>query len=279
MTRREGSPEPSGNPLAGVLERLLARERGEQTRSHSDPEPAVPAPDRDAVVRTESPARRMLVVAGLGMDGGDAALRSAGLWATQLGRQPAVVELSWTASPNADEREATRGPASGTRVPVARIPCGPQRLKEESPEVVAAVVERLRRHESTANLLLVRTPGRYRMTLMRAAFLAGGMVVPLDDSDETLDAAFRISREALESFLELAIWPFATTPTALDRYLKMMLDFVKATPTPFDPARLDFGAALETLSTPPDEGFLTALLAPGSPAPPAELIQIDSMRL
>ena len=27
------------------------------------------------------------------------------------------------------------------------------------------------------------------------------------------------------------------------------------------------------------EGFLTALLAPGSPAPPAELIQIDSMRL
>jgi len=274
---REGPPEPSGNPLAGVLERLLARERGEQAPPNR--EASTPAPDRDGFVRAESSAGRMLVIAGLGKDGGDAALRSAGLWATQLGRRPAVVELSWSDPQTADERVETRGAASGTRVPVARIPCGPERLKEESPEVVAAVVERLRRHESTSNLLLVRTPGRYRMTLMRAAFLAGGMVVPLDDSDETLDAAFRISREALESFLELAIWPFAAAPTALDRYLKMMLDFLKARPTPFDPARLDFGAALESLSAPPDEGFLTALLAPGSPAPPAELIQIGSMRL
>jgi hypothetical protein len=277
LTRREGPPGPSGNALAGVLERLLARERGEPVPPDRDA--ATPAPASREVVRDDSSARRMLVIAGLGEDGGDAALRSAGLWATQFGRQPAVVELSWSDPPRSGEREGTRGSASGTRIPVARIPCGPERLKEESPEVVAAVVERLRRHESASNLLLVRTPGRYRMTLMRAAFLAGGMVVPLDDSDETLDAAFRISRETLESFLELAVWPFATTPTALDRYLRMMLDFLKVTPTPFDPTRLELAAVLETLSTPPEEGFLTALLAPGSPSPPDELIQIGSMRL
>jgi hypothetical protein len=272
----EGPSEPGGNPLAGVLERLLARERGEPAPPRRE---AATTARGEGVAPTGSSAGRMLVIAGLGTDGGDAALRSAGLWATQLGRRPAVVELSWSAPVEPGAREEVREPASGTRVPVARIPCGPERLKEEAPEVVAAVVERMRRHESASDLLLVRTPGRYRMTLMRAAFLAGGMIVPLDDSEATLDEAFRISREALESFLELSIWPFAAAPAALDRYLGMMLDFLKVRPTPFDPARLDFGAALETLSPPPEEGFLTALLAPGSPAPPAELIQIDSMRL
>lgn len=277
MTRDEEPSDPGGNPLAGVLERLLARERGEPSVRRREPTPAVHERDGDG---EPAPAeRRMLVIAGLGADGGDAALRSAGLWARQLGRRPAVVELSWSESARRDGAGETRGPVSETRIPVARISCGPERLKEEAPEVVAAVVDRLRRHEAAADLLLVRTPARFRMALMRAAFLAGGLVVPLDDSDATLDEAFRISREALESFLELPIWPFAAAPAILDRYVSMAQDFLKVTPTPFDPARLDFNAALDVLSVPPEEGFLTALLAPGSPAPPAELIQIGSMRL
>jgi hypothetical protein len=277
LTRDEGPSDAGGNPLAGVLERLLARERGEHSR-----QPRQSAPEeqgRDATEEPGSAERRMLVVAGLGADGGDAALRSAGLWAAQLGRRPAVVELSWSDPSRGKTGTQTHGPVSETRVPVARISCGPERLKEEAPEVVAAVVERLRRHEAASDLLLIRSPARYRMALMRAAFLAGGLVLPLDESDATLDEAFRISREALESFLELPIWPFAAAPTPLDRYLSMAQDFLKVTPTPFDPARLDLGAALEALAAPPEEGFLTALLAPGSPAPPAELIQIGSMRL
>jgi hypothetical protein len=270
---REGSPERGRNPLAGVLERLLARERGEAPGDpHERPPVEVPAPG-------PSRDRRLLVIAGLGVDAGGAALRSAGLWATRLGRHPAVFELGRSERRQSEGGESIRELPRGPRVPVARVPCGPERLKEEPPEVVLAVMERLRRHESASDLLLVRIPASHRMTLMRAAFLAGGLVLPLDDSDETLDAAFRISREALESFLELSIWPFATTPATLDRYLAMTLDFLKVRPTPFDPARLDLGNALETLSPAPEEGFLTALLAPGSPALPAELIQIDSMPL
>lgn len=277
MTRKHGPPEPTANPLAGVLDRLLARERGEQAAT--PPRTAQRPGRRDVAAAATPSARRMLVVAGIGADDGRAALRSAGQWAARLGLRPAVVELGWETAPAGEDPEQSSASRTGARIPVARIPCGPERLQEEPPEVVAALMERLRRHEAASDLLLVRTRGRFRMALMRAAFLAGGMVVPLDASDETLDDAFRVSREALESFLDLKVWPFAGDAKSLERYLDMMRDFLKARPVRFDPDGLDLGTVLRTLPEPPEEGFLTALLAPGSPAPPSELIQIDSMPL
>jgi hypothetical protein len=152
-------------------------------------------------------------------------------------------------------------------------------LRLEPPEVVAELLERLRRHEMASDLLLVRIPPRHRTVLMRAAFLAGRIIVPLDDSDRVLDEAFRLSREIVDSFLDLALWPFADRPQALERYMAMVRDFLGVRPQAFDADMDEAAALLDRLPGAPDEGFLTALVTPDEAAPPVQLLQTGFLSL
>jgi hypothetical protein len=127
---------------------------------------------------------------------------------------------------------------------------------------------------------VVRIPVRYRMTVARAAFLGGGLILPIDDSDRTLDEAFRLSREIVESFSGLTLWPFAPARAMLERYLAMARDFLRVEPVPLDRDGLELEPMLGSLPEPPGEGFAAALLTPGVAPPPApELLQLDSIRL
>jgi hypothetical protein len=221
----------------------------------------------------------MVTVAGMGRDEGTAALRSAARWLVEIGRSPAVLDLSCTDEPT--EREGQDGGLSpiGKRIPLARVPCGLDRLMGEPSEVLARLMEKLRSHETESDLLIVRIPVRYRMAVMRAAFLAGTLVIPIDETDAALDEAFRLSREVLESFLDLSLWPFSGNRAALGRYLGMMRDFLGVEPVPFDTDNLDLRTALEGLRPPPGEGYARALLAPDTPVLPAHVLHLDSMQV
>lgn len=286
MTRETGPPRPADHPLAGILDRLLARERGDDRHPRRAAARApVPSVAEVSAPRTVPNAmRRMLVIAGLGADEGRTALRAVAGWGLRNGKRPAALELACGApAPETDAPETDTPddrPAPDTpRLPLASLPSGPERLQVESPEVVAEVLERLRRYESASDLLLVRIPPRHRMVLMRAALLAGGIILPLDDSDSVLHEAFGLSREVMENFVDLALWPFSDRPQALERYLAMMQDFLGAHPRALD-ARMAEGAAfLDALPGAPEEGFLAALLAPDETPPPARLLQTGFLRL
>ena len=83
----------------------------------------------------------------------------------------------------------------------------------------------------------------------------------------------------LESFLEIAVWPFATEARAMERYLRMAREHDGARILPFDPGHRDLGAAFDGLREPPGEGFLVGLLAPEPATLPAGLLRIDSVAL
>ena len=103
--------EPGGNPLEGVLDHLLARERG------------VRAGQAGTRVETAPAAgRRMLVLAALGHDAGAGARAALARRAIDLGRRPAALDVACGQPPAA--ARATGGPA----IPLASIPCGPERL-------------------------------------------------------------------------------------------------------------------------------------------------------
>jgi hypothetical protein len=239
------------HPIEGVLDQLIARERG----------------TRPAKAPTHS--RRMLVLAALGPGEGAEARATIARQALQFGRRPAAIDIACEASP------LDAHGAAGHAIPLASIPCGPERLRGEPAEVVGALLQRLRRHEAAADLLIVRIPPVHRMALMRAAFLAGGLIVPLEDSHEVLHEALRLSREAAENFMELPVWPQARDAGTLDRYQAMTKDFLQRETKPFNAN----AEALENLNSAPEEGFLAAMLAAGSSKPPTRLLQLTSLTI
>lgn len=264
MKRDDEAAGTEANPLAGVLDRLLLREPGP---AHVD---ALP----DGAHFAAPSLRRVIVVASLGADGGGAAFRAACRWARHAGRRVAALDLDGDAGMG-DRADAPRPP--GEVVAIARVPAGPERIRAAPPAQQAAVLERLRRHEETAEVLVARVPPRPRLALMRAAFLAGGMIVPVDDSDGTISEAFAVSRESKESFLDLVLHPYARDREAMRRYLEIMRQFVGAEPRPIDFDVEDLTAFLSRLAPPPAGGFTTALLAPDTPAPPAGLLEIGTI--
>lgn len=272
---------PANHPLAGVLDRLLARERGSGVSRLQRPFKERPRPaERIAVEPGLEPARRrMLVIAGLGSDEGCDARRFAALWGLQNGRHPAALDIACGDGPFERQAGHDSARAAGPSVPLASIPCGLERLREEPSEGLAALLERLRRHETAADLLIVRISPRHKMALMRAAFLAGGLILPVENTYSVLYEAFQLSREALENFLDLALWPFPRDEAALLRYQSMMRDFLDVEPAPFEHAGESSSAPLDRLSPAPDEGFLVSLVDPETTAPPAQLMRVGALQL
>jgi hypothetical protein len=250
--------EPGGNPLEGVLDHLLARERGIRAGQA-----------RTRIERTPATGRRMLVLAALGHDAGLEARAALARQALDLGRRPAALDVACE-----QPAEADRGHGS-LAIPLASIPCGPERLRGEPAEVVGALMQRLRRHEAAADLLIIRIPPSCRMALMRAAFLSGGLVVPLENSPEVLHEALRLSREVTENFMDLPVWPHSRDAGSLERYQSMMREFLTTEALPLD---VD-NDALDDLNPPPEEGFLAAMLAADSAKPPPRLLQLTSLHL
>jgi len=269
--------ERDEHPLAGVLDRLLARERGALRPSaaavrHEESHPQATV---SAAAPVDPARRRTAVVAGLGEDGGLAAVKAMAAWAARGGRRPAVLDLG-SGEPTAQGASPWPGHAStaGRRIPLARIPRELERLRHEPAEVLSAIVERLHRHESDADLLIVRIPAAQRMVLMRAAFLAGGIVIPVDRAEGAPGKAFRLSREVSESFPDLPIWPAPLDRTALDRYLRMMRDFLRMAPQALDMESAEIEPFLQRLAAPPEEGFVAALLTPDTAPPPPEILEM-----
>ncbi len=214
----------------------------------------------------------MVTLAAIGPGEGCVAQRALARWAVRQGMDPAAVDIVC-----AEQEEASALAVS--RCPLASLPYGPERLKEEMPEVVAALLARLRKLEAEADLLIVRIPPSHRMTLMRAAFIAGGLVIPLEDSYDLLHEALRLSKEVMENFLDLPIWPYAADGAVLERYQAMVREFLGLEPRPFSLVEGESADALEQLSAAPQQGFLTALLTCDLADPPPELLRIGSLRL
>jgi len=284
LKRESSPPRPADHPLEGVLDRLLARERGEarppgrETAAGWAPRAAEGPESRGS----PHALRRMLVIAALGAEEGRAALRAAARWGFSEGRRPAALELGCgSLVPQGEAREARGDPLQpdAPRLPLACVPCGPERLGLEPPEIVAGLLERLRRHESASDLLLVRIPPRSRALLMQAAFLAGGLILPLDDSDAVLHEAFGLSLEVAETFVDLALWPFSERPRAVERYLAMMQEFQGVRPRSLDAELAEGSAFLDKLPGAPEEGFLPALLTSDPSPPPGQLLQTGFLQL
>lgn len=280
MTREPESAENHGNPLAGVLDRLLQRERGHPVAPPSGAEKSrTPAEYGRPAEAAVSRARRMLTVAALGVGQGDVALQSAGQWATVLGKLPSITDFCSREHRVSDCSGDEQTPIGDGRVSRASLPCAPERIRGLPVEVALAVFEELRRHESASDLLIVRIPVRERRTLMRATLLSGAVVVPLEESEADFHEAVEISREILRSFLEISIWPFSSSPRRMERYLATIHEQCSTRIVPFDPGHLDLATALDDLPDPPKEGFLSGLLAPRPTSLPAELLRIDSVTL
>lgn len=271
MTRRPGAGDAADNPLAGVLGRLLSRERGAGAQATAR---AGASDLRVAATGRASP--RVVVVAGVGEGGGSSALRWAAQWAVVLGRRPAVVDLFGGEGRGSGEAE-DGSTSCGESVPRARVPCDPDALKQQPTAAILDLLDRLRRHEAASDVLLVRIPATHRCWLMRAALLSGAVVVPVDDSDVGLHEAVDISREAIDNLPDVRLWPFSGSPEALDRYIAMLGEDVRDAPVPFDPGRLDLAAELPSLRIPPESGFVAALLVPGSDVLSPGILQLDSM--
>ena len=285
MSEERNTPGGTDNPLAGVLDRLLARERGYpdepsvSERSTAEPDDT-PQPEIAGPPGPDLPVqRRMLTIAGPGTGLGDSALHSAAQWAALLGRRPAITDLCCgDARPRSLDVDPAE-PPEGSRIPRARVPCELDRVRREPAEVVLALLDRLRRHELASDLSLVRIPIRQRRTLMRAAFLSGALVLPVEESEREFRETVEVAREVAESFIEISIWPFARSPRSLERFLAAVPQDVRSRATPFDPGRLDLNAGLDALRDPPGEGFLIGLLAPEPAVLPPDLLQVDFLQL
>jgi hypothetical protein len=221
----------------------------------------------------------MLTVAALGTDRGDAALRAAGQWALVLGRHPTFADLGGLEQGVPERPGDEPAPDGEGRVGRASLPCDPERIRALPVEIALAFFERLRRHESASDLLIVRIPVSERLALMRAAFLSGTVVVPFEESEADHHEAVRVSREILESFHEISVWPYASSPRGLERYLAAIGDRGGARIAPFGPENLDLAASIDGLREPPREGFLVGLLAPEPATLPSELLRMDSVVL
>jgi hypothetical protein len=221
----------------------------------------------------------MLTVAGLGADRGEAALRAAGQWALVLGRRPTFADLGGVGEESPERPGDEPLPDGEGRVGRASLPCNPERIRGLPVEIALAFFARLRRHETSSDLLIVRIPVRERLALMRAAFLSGSVVVPSEATDEGHREAVQVSREILESFHEISVWPHASDPRSLERFLAAVGEPSGARVVPFGPDHLDLAACLDRLRDPPDEGFLVGLLAPEPATLPPELLRMDSVVL
>ena len=91
--------------------------------------------------------------------------------------------------------------------------------------------------------------------------------------------ALEITREIVQSFLEVSVWPFSRSSRSVDRFLGEARDRSTTRIVPFDPGHLDLAAAIDGLRDSPEEGFLVGLLAPEPASLPAELLKLDSVRL
>ena len=274
MSRPGEEAEAGDHPLAGVLDRLLSRERGARS-----PAPAVSPLPVDP--RAEQGARRMLVVAGAGPDAGRHALAAIARWGLSAGRRIAIVDFDPAPPSATTDREAAAATEARTAIPLASIPCGLGALRGEDPATVTAVVERLRRHEAACDLLLVRIPFCERQALTKAAFLARGLVVPLDGGDCAVHAAFRLSRDLAESLPGISLVPFASDGAALDLYSTMVRDFLGVPAELIDTGATGSNEVLDSLAAPPAEGFLAALLADDAHgAPPCpRLLELGTLEV
>ena len=162
-------------------------------------------------------------------------------------------------------------------IPWARVPCGYERMRPEPREAIPGFLTRLRRHETAADLLIVRILPRPRMVLMRAALLGGGVVLPLDGSDEVRDEACRLSREVIENYVDLSLWPVTDDRRALERYRAALRDFPGARPCPLETS--SGPSVLDGLPGAPEEGFLPALLRLEDASPPPGPLHEDLLRL
>jgi hypothetical protein len=217
----------------------------------------------------------MIVVAGMGRDDGLAALRAAAQWAVLLARRVVVSDCF-----DAHEAHDTARTSPGIELslPRVRVCCTPERLALMRADVVATVLEQLRRHERTADLLLVRAPLRERLGLIRAAFLGRALVLPLDET--TVGDAIELACDLSRSLSDVALWPWSESPRLLRRYAEALhSELPGARALPFDPARLDLAPVLDGLPGPPEEGFLGALLLPAAADVPPELLRFDSLPL
>ncbi len=226
--------------------------------------------------------RRALVVAGLGSSAGSDALVPLARWALDAGRRPAAVDLSGgpRAGASGAADSAPVRPA-GPSIPLATIPAGLASLARETPACVAAVVDRLRRHECAADLLIVLVEASDRALLARAAFLAGGIVLPLAEGDKALHEAFCVSRDLLEVLPGVSLLPLPLgRGQALERYRGMMRDFLGTSVDALERTGAGLAEALGRLLPPPEEGFLPALIArdPVEPRHP-EMLEIGSLPL
>jgi hypothetical protein len=247
------------HPLEGVLDRLLTLERSGDRHEISHP------PD----------LRRMLVIAGMSPAADRHTLLQLAGWALEAGRVPALIDLA------AGERPvlAPEDGGSGTSIQAAVLPSVPERLQSERAEVLAAVLERLRKIELSSDLLLLRIPYSRRMMLMKAAFMAGGMVIPLEHQERTLAEAYRLTRETVRSFDNVEIWPLPLSEPALARYHSMTSDFLGIRPDQIDGARFRSPGLLELLPEPPGEGYTYTLLQERQDPPPADLLRIGTITI
>lgn len=283
MSGAPDSPATDGHPLAGVLDRLLARERGgiepaqRMRRTPTERSFAVkriePAPEIDAA------KRRMLVIAALGSDGGDSARRSIVRWALRQGRHPAALDIGCVEELQDPATLGDPDPVDGPRIPLVNLPSAPERLRDEPAELLVAMLDRLRRHEAASDLLVVRIAPRFRMALMRAVLLGGGLVVPLENTYEVLYEAFRLSREVLEGFLDLTVWPLARDRVALERYQALVREVMGEDLPTLEQTDESEGALLGRLAAAPAGGFLVSLVDPDTAGPPSQLLQTGSLQI
>ena len=211
----EREADRESHPLSGVLDRLIRRERG-------DP-PAAPKPSPAPAPAAEPSRRRVIVVAGLGPDRGAGAVVHLARSGAGRDLRVAVVDLAAEPIPATAERPVAS-------VPVASLPHGIEGLRLEPAETVRAVLERLRRLEAGCDLLVVRIPASAGRVLARAAFLAGGVVLPIGPGDKALHEALWLSRNLLESLPGIALVPYSADEAALTRYSEILRAFDDAGP-------------------------------------------------
>ena len=223
-----------GDPLARVLDRLLARERA------TKPVPAA-GPGR---------SRRALVIArGESPDSRDASRWAAG-WLAVLGRRPLVVEIVPTTAPASDAAPVLPLTTFAGEFPRARLGCA----QGGGVEASAAAIEALQRLESDVDLLLVEMATARAHELRRAARLAGALVLPVGDGGIRGDLALGLAQELHG---EVQVWPFSRSPRDLDDFLaRLGTDAV-----PFDPRHLHLAQEIAYLPALP---CVLALVPPGA---------------
>ncbi len=260
----EREADLDSHPLSGVLDRLIRRERGVpavEPKASAGPSPA-PEPSR----------RRVVVVAGLGHDRGAAAVVH--LARSGVGRDLRVAVVDLAAEPI---------PASGENpvasVPIASLPHGIEGLRLEPAETVRAVLERLRRLEAGCDLLVVRIPASAGHVLARAAFLAGGVVLPIGQGDKALHEALWLSRNLLDSLPGIALVPYSADEAALGRYAEILRAFDEAGSSSPEADDLEGLDAIAPLAGGTGEGFLASLVGESLSGEPQTVLEVGRLSI